>query len=513
MTTVASTTLPRLNAALIGNPAAFPAKDRPVLGSARPERILQFGEGGFLRGFVDWMIHRLNTRGLFNGSVVVVQPLPTGLVPALNEQNGLYTLLLRGVQDGVVVEERELISSISRGIVPHSNFRAYIACAHNPDLRFVVSNTTEAGIACSPQDKLDDQPPVSFPAKLTQFLLERFHHFKGAPDRGLVMLPCELIESNGTNLKRCVLETAQKWQLGPAFITWLEKHNHFCNTLVDRIVTGYPREEAAKLNAELGYEDQLLDTGEIFHAWVIEAPKSVAKELPLDEAGLDVTWTDNYKPYRDRKVRILNGAHTMTVLAAYLAGKDMVKDCMDDPVVSRYIAHGLADEIIPTLDLPQADLVSFAAAVSERFSNPYVKHALLSISLNSTSKFTARVLPSLKTYRERRGTLPKRLTFSLAALIAFYRGVEIRNGALIGRRAKGNEYPIQDSPAVLEFFKTEWAANATKPGKLVRATLANTALWNEDLTQIPGLADVVTVHLQKILDRGAETALRELDGV
>lgn len=502
--------LPRLNAAWLATQPALAQKLGGAQLKKRPERILQFGEGGFLRGFVDWMIHRLNTQGLFDGSIVVVQPLPTGLVPVLNEQDGLYTQILRGIQNGKVVEERELISSISRGLVPQTDFKAYLNCAYNPDLRFIVSNTTEAGIACNPNDRLEDQPPVSFPAKLTQFLLERYWSFRGAPDRGLVMLPCELIESNGTQLKRCVLETAAKWQTGRGFLEWLEKHNLFCNTLVDRIVTGYPRDEAVSLGAELGYEDKLLNTGEIFHSWVIEGPQALAQELRFAEAGLAVTWTSDYKPYRDRKVRILNGAHTMTVLAAYLAGKDTVKSCMDDPVIARYVARGLADEIIPTLNLPRADLESFAAAVSERFSNPYVKHALLSIALNSTSKFTARVLPSLKTYHERRGTWPKRLTFSLAALLAFYRGTEIRDGALIGKRGD-DEYRIQDNRDVLDYFRSLWSASYLPPAETVRKALANTALWNEDLSALPGLVEAVSSHLQKILTDGAAKALIDLE--
>ncbi len=478
---------------------------------ARPERILQFGEGGFLRGFVDWMVHRMNTRGVFDGSVIVVQPLPTGLVPALNQQDCLYTQLLRGVQDGAVVEETEVISSISRGLVPHTQFDTYLACARIPELRFIVSNTTEAGIATSPEDRLADCPPVSFPAKLTQFLYERYRWCAGSPDQGLVMLPCELIESNGSTLRQCVFETARRWQLEDAFLQWLESANTFCNTLVDRIVTGYPRDEATALWHKLGYEDRLLNTGEIFHAWVIEGPPSLARELPLTEAGLNVVWTENYKPYRDRKVRILNGAHTMTVLGAYLAGKTLVKDCLDDPVIARYLQRGLAEEIIPTLDLPRAELDGFATAVLERFSNPFVKHALLSISLNSTSKFTARVLTSLKEYHRRRGALPKRLTFALAALLAFYRGTELQDGALIGERAPGDTYRIQDSPDVLAFFRDVWSSADTRAKTVAEKTLANTALWNEDLTRIPGLTTAVAAHLERILSTGAAASFAEME--
>jgi len=494
-----SSPLPKLNAATLGT--------QP---NTRPERVLQFGEGAFLRGFVDWMVHQLNKQGLFDGSVVVIQPLANGLVDALNAQDGLFTHILRGVVDGKLVEETEVIGSIRRGINPFADFEAFLATARNPDLRFIVSNTTEAGIACHPDDRIDAKPPVSFPGKLTRLLLERFQAFGGSAESGLVILPCELIEFNGTNLRRCVLETAAKWQLDAAVISWIENHVVFCNTLVDRIVTGYPREEAADICARLGYEDTLLNTSEVFHAWVIEGPASLTEELPLDKAGLNVIFTRDYKPYRDRKVRILNGAHTSTVLAAFLAGHDLVKECLDDPAFADFLRGALNEEIIPTLDLPRSDLDAFAAAVLERFANPFVKHPLLSISLNSTSKFTARVLPSLLTYLDRRGTLPDRLVYSLAALIAFYRGTEITDGALIGSRAKDGAYPIKDSPEVLEFFRDVWTRPDTSVEAVTKAVLGHTALWNgKDLNDVQGLAQAVTHHLENVLAKGAKAALPE----
>lgn len=502
MNTSAPVALPRLNAALRGPAAA-----------ARPGRVLQFGEGGFLRGFVDWMIHRLNERGLFDGGVTVVQPLATGLVDALNEQDGLFTHILRGVVDGEVREEIEIVRSIRRGLNPFADFAGFLACARDPDLRFIVSNTTEAGIACHPDDRLDAEPPVSFPGKLTRFLLERFRAFGGSAGNGLVILPCELIESNGAQLRRCVAETATKWSLDAAFSAWVGKHVVFCNTLVDRIVTGYPREEAAALGARLGYEDRLLNTSEVFHSWVIEGPASLADELPFAKAGLDVVFTTDYKPYRDRKVRILNGAHTATVLAAWLAGHDLVKECLDDPLFAGFLRRALNEEIIPTLDLPRADLDSFAAAVLERFANPFVKHALLSISLNSTSKFTARVLPSLRTYLERRGALPPRLVFSLAALVAFYRGTELKAGGteLVGRRDKGDAYAIKDNPEVLEFFRDVWSAADHSAPAVARAVLGRASLWGGlDLAAIPGLEAAVATDLAAILGEGVRAAMERL---
>ncbi len=506
-------TLLPLNNQLLASSPAFPADLTVAPSRPLTEKVLQFGEGNFLRGFTDWMIHRLNTAGLFNGSVVIVQPLATGQVKQLNGQNGLYTLALRGMKDGAVIEEKELITCVSRGIDPYADYDSLLQCAQNASLRFIVSNTTEAGIACDAADRPDDRPPRSFPGKLTALLHARYTAFKGDPSKGFVMLPCELIERNGDALRRCVLQTARAWHLPLTFIHWIEKHNVFCNTLVDRIVTGYPKDEAADFAQKLGYDDQLLDTGELFHAWVIEGPAWLAKELPFDRVGLNVIWTDDVTPYRDRKVRILNGAHTMTVLAAFLAGKNTVKECMDDPVISRYLRDGLNDEIIPTLDLPKADLQSFASAVCERFANPFVKHFLLSIALNSVSKFTARVLPSLSEYRLRRGTLPKRLTFSLAALLAFYRGTELRDGALIGNRA-GEPYLIKDSPAVLEAIQAAWKTcdgSASSVEKLTATLLGSRTLWGQDLAGIPGLVTAVAAYLRSILEKGAAATLVSLE--
>jgi tagaturonate reductase len=510
---MSTTSLLPLNNELLASSPEFPADLKVAPRRQLTEKVLQFGEGNFLRGFVDWMIHRMNTEGVFNGSVVIVQPLATGQVPQLKAQNGLYTLALRGVKDGAVIEEKELITCVSRSINPYEDFKSFLHCAHNGALRFIVSNTTEAGIACDPADFAMDRPPRSFPGKLTALMYERYQTFKGDPTKGFVMLPCELIERNGDALRRCVLQTARAWHLPLTFIHWVEKFNVFCNTLVDRIVTGYPKEEAAAFAQKLGYDDQLLDTGELFHAWIIEGPGTLAKELPFDRVGLNVVWTDNVTPYRDRKVRILNGAHTMTVLAAYLAGKDTVKECMDDPAISNYLRRGLSEEIIPTLDLPKADLQAFAAAVCERFANPFVKHFLLSIALNSVSKFTARVLPSLKEYQLRRGTLPKRLTFSLAALLAFYRSTELRDGALIGKRGN-EEYFIKDSPAVLEAIQAAWKACDGSPAaveKLAATLLSKRTLWHEDLTTISGLIPAVATQLASILKNGAASTLAALE--
>ena len=502
---------PKLNASLLLSGHAFPPDVVVHPWRRPPEKVVQFGEGNFLRAFVDWMISRMNSRGLFNGSVVVVQPIPQGMVDALNEQDGLYTVLLRGIQDGKPIEEKEIVTSVGRALNPYTDFASFLQCAENPDLRFIVSNTTEAGITFSDRDHPTDTPPASFPGKLTVFLHHRFRHFRGAADKGCVMLPCELIERNGDNLKKTVLQTTRLWRLEAAFLDWLENRNEFANTLVDRIVTGHPKDEFAALTATLGYHDDLLDAGEIFHSWVIESRWDLSGELPLTEAGLDVVWTSNITPYRDRKVRILNGAHTMMALAAYLAGKRTVGECMADVLLRGYVEKALSEEIIPTLDLPKDDLLRFAVAVMERFANPHIKHYLLSIALNSTSKYRARVLPSVLEFQKRTGTLPSRLCFGLGALIAFYRGKDFRDGALVGER-NGEEYRIVDDRPVLDFFADAWRAYASPNDvrTLISRVLANTSMWGRDLNAVPGMTEAVVGYLTAILDRGVGETLQTL---
>lgn len=472
-----------------------------------PERILQFGEGNFLRGFVDYFVDVLNETQGFNSKVVVVQPIANGKVDVLNEQEGLYTLYLRGFENGKQVSKRRIISCISRGINPYADFQAYLENARNPELRFIVSNTTEAGIVFEPQDRFDDAPPSGFPAKLTRFLYERFKLFGKEHGKGFIILSCELIDDNGAELKKCVIRHATAWGLEDSFINWLNEENIFCSTLVDRIITGYPRQEAEKLNLENNYEDKLLDTGEIFGFWVIEGPQSLYDELPFKNSGLPVIIVDDHTPYKKRKVRILNGSHTSMVLAAYLAGQDNVKGCMDDATIFNYTKKVIFEEIIPTLTLPKEELVSFANSVLERFQNPFIVHQLLSISLNSVSKWRARVLPSMKEYIAKFGKLPTKLVFSFAALIAFYTGSEIVDGALLGDR-NGKPYQIIDDLQVLEFF----AANSTKLStrELIQAVASNERFFGEDLTKYEGFVDKVAGYLDEIRTKGMAEVLREV---
>jgi len=403
-------TLPRLGARLLSSPGAIPAELHPGILPVRRETIIQFGEGGFLRAFVDWMVHRLNQQGLYDGSVVVVQPIPTGMASVLNEQDGLFTVILRGLQEGVLSEDRTLVSSVSRAIDPHVAFDDWIACASNPDLRFVVSNTTESGIVCDPEDRFEARPPKSFPAKLARFLHARFKAFGPGTGKGLVMLPCELIESNGVNLKKCVLETVRKWELGREFENWLNGENLFCNTLVDRIVTGYPAGEAGALNAALGYEDRLLDTAELFHSWVVEGPESLGTELPFAAAGLNVVFTSDYMPYRNRKVRILNGAHSALVCHAMPMGLETVRECMEHPEVGPWLERLLFEEIVPAMENQVDDAAGFARDVLERFRNPFINHKLSSIALNHADKVRVRLVPTAQEFEKQFGRKPPLLS-------------------------------------------------------------------------------------------------------
>lgn len=473
-----------------------------------PEKVLQFGEGNFLRAFVDWMIDKANRDGIYRGSIVLCQPIAQGLKDMINAQDGVYTLAMRGAENGQPVENIEVITSVSRCINPYENYEDLMEIARSADLEVVVSNTTEAGIAYHEGDRLTDRPPVSFPAKVTAFLYERYKAFNGDPQKGLLFLPVELIDNNGTELKRIVLKYAEEWELGQEFTEWVNTANEFTSTLVDRIVTGYPRDEISYFEEKLGYKDNIIDTSELFNLWVIEGDKTWADKLPVHKTDANVIWTDDVKPYKKRKVRILNGAHTSTVLAAYLAGFDIVGDFMKDDTVRTFMNDVIYKEVIPTLDLPKEELESFAAAVNDRFANPYIKHNLLDIALNSCSKFNARCLPSLLGYVEEKGKLPKCLTFSLAAFIKFYQG-EWKDGVYTGTRKDGTQYPLRDDEAVIRFFADAWAENDAE--KTAESVLSNKDFWSgKDLTEVPGLKDAVAGYLKEMDKKEIKEIMAEL---
>lgn len=464
-----------------------------------PEKVLQFGEGNFLRCFVDWMFHQLNKKAGFNGSVVVVQPIDKGMVQMLNEQDGLYTVYLRGLKNGKAESTHEVIDVISRGINAYENFDAYIKTAEQVEIRYIISNTTEAGIAYDEKDNATDTPPNSFPAKLAVWLHHRYKTFNGEASKGVHIIPCELIEKNADNLKRVILQLAAKWNYEEGFVNWLNIACTFNNTLVDRIVPGYPKERIAEITSELGYEDKQVVEGEPFHLWVIEGSEQLQKELPFPSIGLNVLYVKDVTPYRTRKVRILNGAHTTLVPVAYLYGIDTVRESVDHPVVGKYLRDAIFEEIIPTLDLPKEELDQFANEVIDRFRNPYIRHLLMSIALNSWSKFETRVLPSILEYNKRKGTVPQRLTFSLAATIAFYKG----------KRGEEN-IALSDDAAAIELLKNAWASfdgSEAAIKEIVIKVLGYEKNWKQDLNRIEGLTDLVSKHLLHIETYGMHEAI------
>ena len=472
-----------------------------------PEKVLQFGEGNFLRAFVNYWFDLANEKADWNGKCVLVQPIAPGLAKMINEQEGLYTLYLRGSQNGQKVDDKRVISSVSRCLNPYEEdgFQQMLEVAASDDLEIIVSNTTEAGIVYDPACQLNDRPCSSFPGKLTQVLYHRYQ----AGKKGILMLACELIDNNGKELRKCVNQYIDQWGLEDGFRKYVNEECTFCGSLVDRIVPGRIRDpkEVAELEQKHGYADPLLDVGEVFGLWVIEGDTALNDVLPFRKAGLEdkVFVTPDMTPYKKRKVRILNGAHTGFVLGAYLAGHDIVRECMNDPVVLGYMNKMLLEEIVPILPLDQEDCRNFAAAVQDRFNNPFVNHELMSISLNSTSKWRARNMPSFLEYIEKTGKLPKCLTMSFAAYIAFFSSdiQELTDAGLVCRRPKGNTYVCSDDRWALEFY---WEHRDDTPAELVHAVMTNQKMWGQDLTAIPGFEAATVENLTLIREKGASAA-------
>ena len=470
-----------------------------------PEKVLQFGEGNFLRAFVNYWFDVANEKANWNGKCCLVQPIEFGLTDMINEQEGLYTLYLRGTENGQKVNRKRVISSVSRCLNPYTadGFAAMMEVAASADLEYIVSNTTEAGIVYDPACAFSDRPASSFPGKLTQVLYHRYQ----AGLSGLVILSCELIDNNGKELQRCVNQYIDQWGLEEGFRSYINGQCTFCSTLVDRIVPGRIRDaaEVARLEEENGYADPLTDVGEVFGVWNIEGPAWLEEKLPFKAAGVNCPVVPDVTPYKKRKVRILNGSHTAFVLGAYLGGYDIVRDCMHDDTVRGYMNKMLFEEILPILPLPKEDIEGFAAAVQDRFNNPFINHELMSISLNSTSKWRARNMPSFLEYIEKFDKLPKCLTMSFAAYIAFFSNdiQELTEQGLDCRRSKGNLYTCSDARWALEFY---YAHKNDTPEQLVRAVMTNLQMWGQDLTQIPGFEAATVENLKLIRTQGALAA-------
>lgn len=470
-----------------------------ALKKQHPERVIQFGEGNFLRAFVDWIIYNMNQKAGFDSSVVVVQPIERGMVDMLNAQDNLYHVNLQGLDKGETINSLTLIDVISRSLNPYSENDEFMKLADQPEIRFVISNTTEAGIAFDPSCKLTDKPASSYPGKLTQLLYRRYKTFNGDKTKGLMIFPCELIFLNGHKLKETIYQYIELWQLGDEFRTWFGEACGVYATLVDRIVPGFPRKDIAEIKEKLDYDDNLVVQAEIFHSWVIEAPQSIAKEFPADKAGLNVLFVPSEEPYHERKVTLLNGPHTVLSPVSFLSGINIVRDACQHPLLGKYIHKVMFEELMETLNLPKDELKKFAEDVLERFNNPFVDHAVTSIMLNSFPKYQTRDLPGLKTYLERKGELPKGLVLGLAAIITYYKG---------GVREDGVEITPNDAPEIMQLLKDLWATNDTL--KVVQGVLGNAAIWGEDLNQIPGLTVAVKANLDSIKEKGMLETVKDI---
>ena len=462
------------------------------------EKVIQFGEGNFLRAFIEWIIWKTNQKTDFNASVVVVQPIDRGMVDMLNEQDGLYHLNLQGLLDGKPVDSIDLIDVISRGINPYRDFQEYLKLAEQPEMRFIISNTTEAGIAFDPACKFTDAPASSYPGKLVQLLYHRYEYFKGDMSKGFIIFPCELIFLNGKHLRECIYQYIELWKLGEDFKNWFEKACGVYCTLVDRIVPGYPRDNAAELCERAGYEDHLLDKAEIFHLWVIEAPKEIADEFPADKAGLNVLFVPSEAPYHERKVTLLNGPHTVLSPVGYLSGLNTVRECCEDETIGAFVHKVMYEELLPTLNLPEEELRKFAGDVLERFKNPFVKHFVTSIMLNSFPKFKTRDLPGLKTYLERKGELPKGIVLGLAGICTYYKG---------GKRGE-DEIVVNDDEAIKNLLLELWASGDV--AAVAKGVLGAEFIWDEDLNSVPGLTELLTADLALIQKEGMRAAVKSI---
>ncbi len=469
----------------------------------RKEKVLQFGEGNFIRAFVDWMIDAANKQGIYDGSVVVCQPIPQGLADVINEQNGAYTVVIRDMEEGRMKEEVIVNTCISRCINPYTDYDKLLEVAVSPDLEVIISNTTEKGIEYRSEDRLEDKPQVSFPGKLTALLYRRFM----AGRKGLLIVPLELINDNGSLLKTIILKYAEQWELGEGFIEWFVRENHIVSTLVDRIVTGYPKDEAEEFEKRLNYQDKLIDTCEKYNLLAIEGRKELAEILPIHKTGANVIWADDITGYRERKLYILNGAHNAIGLAGFYSGHKYVIDLMRDDAFRAFTEKVVFEEIVSNFkDRQQAE--GFAKDVLSRFSNPFIKHNLMQIAIHGCSKFMLRCLPSIRLFYERTGRIPTLLSFSFAAFILFYKG-EFADGIYWGTKEDGSRYEIKDSDEVIRFFARVWENNDIS--EAVHKVLANTEFWNgKDLTEMDGMEELVVKNVQSIMEIGTANTMKRL---
>ena len=463
------------------------------LNTKLPIKIVQFGGGNFMRGFTDYVIDKLNKETDWKGGIVNLQATPNGSIQKMEEQDNLYTLFTRGIKKGEIIDEKHVISAIQKSVNPYSDYQDFLALAKEEELEFVFSNTTETGIAFDETETSYQGPHKNFPAKVAVLLYERFKHFNGAADKGLRIIPCELIEDNAFVLRDIIIKYAQLWNLEDAFAEWIHQNNYFHNTLVDRIVPGYPKDDAESYEDRLDYEDQMMVVSETFLLFVIQEAGNLNDRIPFNKINEQILVVDDIQPYRLRKVRILNGGHTLMLAPAILSGKETVKESVDDQFIGKFLKNAIFNEVNPTLGLDETELKEFTEEVFDRFRNPFIKHHLASIALYFVSKFKVRVLPSLLTYVENNGKLPVNLTFSLAGLIRFYQGS-------FGEKA----LPLNDEEVIVAKFKEIWTNEEYE--KVAELALSETSFLDTDLTQVEGLKTAVAKALYEIDHNDLETA-------
>ncbi len=458
-------------------------------------KIVQFGGGKFMRGFTDYIIDKLNTEAGFDAGIVNVQPTPNGSVHKLEAQDNLYTLFTRGIKKGELIDEKQIVSAIQKSVNPYTDYEEFLALAKEEELEFIFSNTTETGIAYDETETSYEGPHRNFPAKVTVLLYERFRHFNGAADKGVRMIPCELIEDNAYALREMIIRYAKLWNLEDEFVEWINQYNYFHNTLVDRIVPGYPKDDAPAYEDRLDYEDPMMVVSEAFLLFVIQEAGNLKECIPFHRINEQILVVDDIRPYRLRKVRILNGGHTLMLAPAILAGLETVKEAMDHLFTGTFLNNAIFNEVNPTLGLDETELKDFSEEVFDRFRNPFIKHHLASIALYFVSKFKVRVLPSFLQYVEINNRLPLNLTFSLACLIRFYQG------------SFGDKLlPLNDEEAIINRFREIWSNEGYQT--VAELALSEKSFWDTDLTQVEGLKEAVAQALYEIDHHDIETVYK-----
>lgn len=472
-----------------------------------PEKVLQFGTGVLLRGLPDYFIDKANRQGIFNGRIVVVKSTKQGDTSIFNRQDGLYTHCVRGIENGQKVEENIINAAISRVLDAQTEWAQILECAHNRHMQVIISNTTEVGIQLVHED-IRLHPPQSFPGKLLAFLYERFKAFSGSRHSGMVILPTELVPDNGKKLESIVLELAHLNSLEDAFIEWLETYNHFCNTLVDCIVPGKPDAEAQKeFETFLGYEDALLTVSELYRLWAIEGGDEVKEILSFASADASVIIQPDIQIYRELKLRLLNGTHTLSCGLAFLGGCETVQNAMEDETVSAFISNLMLNELAPAIpfDVSLAEAKAFGQKVLDRFRNPHIRHQWISITVQYSSKMKMRCIPLLITHYKKEEKVPEAFSLGFAAYLLFTRPVKQDSNTYFGEW-NGQVYPIQDESAPV--FYHRWKASGLK--EVVHQILQDVNLWGEDLSLLTGFQQAVIVDMETILKSGVKAAIEQL---